>query len=117
MIDIKSVIFQIKATKIEGTPVLFENTKRSFLLLGRMLKNLQTRKKFTYSTVIKMMSSRCRATKEETMRWLDMLVAENILLKASTPPDATNKAAVYYMFTGTALSLKKEVFLSSLIIN
>lgn len=117
MIDIKRVIYQINTTKTTGAPVLFENTKRSFLLLGRMLRNLQTQKKFTYSTVVKMMSSRRRASKEEMVQWLDMLVAENILLQVTTPDSASHRPTSYYMFTSLAYSLRQAGLFEGLMID
>ncbi|OAG31410.1 hypothetical protein NEDG_01937 [Nematocida displodere] len=113
MIDIKTLLIQIQTCYTTAPPVLFKNPKRSFLLLERMLRLHSYHKKgFTYSAVIKMMSSRKRASKEEIQHWLTMLVRLNVLL--CTEQTSKRKTILYFTFTPQALSTRNEVLIASL---
>ncbi|KAI5180012.1 hypothetical protein NEOKW01_0341 [Nematocida sp. AWRm80] len=114
MINLKELIIQIRTPKVNYCPVLFENPKRSFFLLERMLKNAQENEFFTYSTVIKMMSSKRRATKREVLDWLDMLVSQNVLLRLDSC--LTGKQKIYYTFTPQAISIPRGILTTVMVI-
>jgi len=116
MIDVKNIIRSLRTNPKIPSPVLFDNIKRSFLLLGRMLKSSHTQGTFTYSTIIKMMSSRRRATKEETLEWLEMLVRENVL-KRNKKMERNAGRTFYYELTENAFYIQKDMVFGSLILN